>query len=33
VRLRRKRERGRHDREVIDAILDEALVAHLGFAD
>jgi len=33
ARLRRKRERGRHDREVIDAILDEALVAHLGFAD
>jgi nitroimidazol reductase NimA-like FMN-containing flavoprotein (pyridoxamine 5'-phosphate oxidase superfamily) len=33
VHLRRKRERGRHDREVIDAILDEALVAHLGFAD
>ena len=33
VRLRRKRERGSHDREVIDAILDEALVAHLGFTD
>src|SRR5256886_2242124 len=33
VRLRRKRERGSHEREVIDAILDEALVAHLGFAD
>jgi nitroimidazol reductase NimA-like FMN-containing flavoprotein (pyridoxamine 5'-phosphate oxidase superfamily) len=33
VRLRRKRERGRYDREVIDAILDEALVAHLGIAD
>jgi nitroimidazol reductase NimA-like FMN-containing flavoprotein (pyridoxamine 5'-phosphate oxidase superfamily) len=30
VRLRRKRERGSHDREVIDAILDEALIAHLG---
>jgi uncharacterized protein len=33
VRLRRKRERGSHDREVIDAILDEALMAHLGIAD
>jgi len=30
VRLRRKRERGSHDRAVIDAILDEGLVAHLG---
>ncbi len=30
VRLRRKRERGSHRREVIDAILDEALIAHLG---
>lgn len=30
VRLRRKRERGSYDREAIDAILDEALVAHLG---
>ena len=30
VRLRRKRERGRYEREVIDAILDEALIAHLG---
>jgi nitroimidazol reductase NimA-like FMN-containing flavoprotein (pyridoxamine 5'-phosphate oxidase superfamily) len=33
VRLRRKRERGRHDRATIDAILDEALIAHLGIAD
>jgi nitroimidazol reductase NimA-like FMN-containing flavoprotein (pyridoxamine 5'-phosphate oxidase superfamily) len=33
VRLRRKRERGSHDRDVIDAILDEALLAHLGIAD
>ena len=33
VRLRRKRERGRHDRATIDAILDEALIAHLGFVD
>jgi uncharacterized protein len=33
VRLRRKRERGRYDRRTIDAILDEALIAHLGIAD
>jgi nitroimidazol reductase NimA-like FMN-containing flavoprotein (pyridoxamine 5'-phosphate oxidase superfamily) len=33
VRLRRKRERGSHDRAVIDAILDEGLIAHLGIAD
>jgi uncharacterized protein len=33
VRLRRKRERGRYDREQIDAILDEALIAHLGIVD
>jgi uncharacterized protein len=33
VRLRRKRERGRYDREVIDAILDEALIAHLGITE
>lgn len=33
VRLSRKRERGSHDRQVIDAILDEALIAHLGIAD
>jgi hypothetical protein len=33
VRLRRKRERGHYDRRVIDAILDEALIAHLGIAD
>ncbi|MEA2314282.1 MAG: uncharacterized protein QOI03_974 [Solirubrobacteraceae bacterium] len=30
VRLRRRRERGSHDRRVIDAILDEGLIAHLG---
>jgi len=30
VRLRRKRERASYDRRVIDAILDEALIAHLG---
>jgi uncharacterized protein len=32
VRLRRRRERGSYDRRVIDAILDEALIAHLGIA-
>ena len=30
VRLRRKRERGSYEREVIEAILDEGLIAHLG---
>ena len=33
VRLRRKRERGSYQREVIDAILDEALIAHLGITE
>jgi len=33
VRLRRKRERGRYDRATIDAILDEALLSHLGIAE
>jgi hypothetical protein len=33
VRLRRKRERGDYERATIDAILDEALIAHLGIAD
>ncbi len=33
VRLRRKRERGSYDRAVIDAILDEALLAHVGIVD
>lgn len=33
VRLRRKRERGRHDRATIDAILDEALLAHVAVVD
>jgi nitroimidazol reductase NimA-like FMN-containing flavoprotein (pyridoxamine 5'-phosphate oxidase superfamily) len=33
VRLRRKRERGRYDRETIDAILDEGLIAHLAIVD
>jgi len=31
LRVRREPERGRYDRETIDAILDEALVCHLGF--
>jgi nitroimidazol reductase NimA-like FMN-containing flavoprotein (pyridoxamine 5'-phosphate oxidase superfamily) len=33
VRLRRKRERGSHERAAIDALLDEALIAHVGIAD
>ncbi|MDQ6811497.1 MAG: pyridoxamine 5'-phosphate oxidase family protein [Actinomycetota bacterium] len=33
VRLRRKRERGSHERSVIDSILDEALIAHLGIVE
>ena len=33
VRLRRRRERGSYERALIDAILDEGLIAHLGFAD
>ncbi|MBB4664496.1 pyridoxamine 5'-phosphate oxidase family protein [Conexibacter arvalis] len=31
-RVRRIPKRGRHDRETIDAILDESLVSHVGFA-
>ena len=31
IRVRREPHRGRYDRETIDAILDEALVCHLGF--
>lgn len=31
--LRRKPERGSHDRAVIDEILDEGLVAHVGVVD
>ncbi|HUI03319.1 MAG TPA: pyridoxamine 5'-phosphate oxidase family protein [Acidimicrobiales bacterium] len=31
--LRRKRERGHHDRAAVDAILDEAFVCHVGFRD
>ena len=30
--VRRLPERGRYDRDTIDAILDEALICHLGFA-
>ncbi len=30
MRVRRKRDRGRYDRETIDAILDEGLIAHVG---
>jgi uncharacterized protein len=33
VRLRRKRERGSYDRAAVDAILDEALIAHVGIVD
>jgi uncharacterized protein len=32
TRVKRLPERGRYDRETIDAILDEGLVCHLGFA-
>jgi len=31
TRVRRRAERGRYDREVVHAILDEALVCHVGF--
>jgi uncharacterized protein len=30
--LRRKRERGSHERALINAVLDEGLVCHVGFA-
>lgn len=33
TRFRRKPKRGSHDRAVIDSILDEAIVAHLGVLD
>lgn len=33
TKLRRKPGRGSHDRELIEAILDEALVCHLGVVD
>lgn len=32
IRVRREPHRGRYDRATIDAILDEAIVSHLGFA-
>ena len=32
TRLRRKADRGRHDRPTVEAILDEALICHVGFA-
>ena len=32
IRVKREPERGRYDRQTIDAILDEALICHLGFA-
>jgi nitroimidazol reductase NimA-like FMN-containing flavoprotein (pyridoxamine 5'-phosphate oxidase superfamily) len=31
IRIKREPQRGRYDRETIDAILDEALICHLGF--
>jgi nitroimidazol reductase NimA-like FMN-containing flavoprotein (pyridoxamine 5'-phosphate oxidase superfamily) len=31
IRVKREPHRGRYDRETIDAILDEALICHLGF--
>src|SRR5579863_5882692 len=31
--LRRKRERGSHDRATIDAVLDEGIVCHVGLRD
>ena len=31
IRVKREPQRGRYDRETIDAILDEALICHLGF--
>jgi nitroimidazol reductase NimA-like FMN-containing flavoprotein (pyridoxamine 5'-phosphate oxidase superfamily) len=32
VRVKRLPERGRYDRDLIDGILDEALICHVGFA-
>jgi nitroimidazol reductase NimA-like FMN-containing flavoprotein (pyridoxamine 5'-phosphate oxidase superfamily) len=31
IRIMREPQRGRYDRETIDALLDEALICHLGF--
>jgi nitroimidazol reductase NimA-like FMN-containing flavoprotein (pyridoxamine 5'-phosphate oxidase superfamily) len=33
TRVRRRARRGAYEREVVDAILDEALVCHVGFVD
>src|SRR6266516_1049865 len=33
VQVRRLPERGAYDRETIDAILDEALICHVGFVE
>lgn len=33
TRVRRRSQRGHYERAVIDAILDEAFVCHVGFAD
>jgi uncharacterized protein len=33
VQLRRKKERGSYDRKLVDAVLDEGLLCHVGFAD
>src|SRR3954465_12665100 len=32
TKVRRLAERGRYDRETVDAILDEGLICHVGFA-
>ncbi len=32
IRIKREPQRGRYDRETVEAILDEALISHLGFA-
>jgi hypothetical protein len=33
IRVRRGPQKGRYDREAIDAVLDRGLLAHVGFAD
>jgi nitroimidazol reductase NimA-like FMN-containing flavoprotein (pyridoxamine 5'-phosphate oxidase superfamily) len=32
IRIKREPQRGRYDRETVEAILDEALISHVGFA-
>src|SRR5262249_11486369 len=32
TRVRRKADRGHYDRDTVDAILDEAMLCHIGFA-